>query len=98
MGQVDNQQIAFTVKQRHPTTMEEVVAMNLQMESYLMPKQRIAQVEEVLVDQVSARQQQDTMLKAMNDIVSHLERLETTQAKTVTSFINPPQSSGRCWG
>lgn len=93
MGQVDNQQIAFAVKQRHPTTMEEAVAMTIEMESYLAPKQCIAQVKEVSVDQVNVRQQQDTMLEAMADIVSHLERLET-QAKTVPSFTNPPQSSG----
>ena len=42
MSQVDNPQVAFSVKQGHPTTVEQAVMMTLELESFLGPKQRVA--------------------------------------------------------
>lgn len=38
LGQLENPQVAFSVKQKHPKTLEEAVTATLEMESYLGPK------------------------------------------------------------
>ena len=38
LGQLDNPQVAFSVKQKRPKTVDEAVAATLEMESYLIPK------------------------------------------------------------
>ena len=43
------------MKQRHPTTVEAVSSATLELESYLLSKQRVAWVEEASVDQVGGR-------------------------------------------
>ena len=80
MGQIDNPQIAFAVKQRHPTTVEQAATISLELESFLGPKQRVAQLEEAPVDQVSTKQQ-DSLLQAMTDILSRLEKLEAQTSR-----------------
>jgi len=37
-GQVDNPQVAFSVRQKRPTTLIEAVSATIEMESYLKPK------------------------------------------------------------
>ena len=64
------------MKQHHPTTVEQGVKITLELEPFLGPRQRIVQLEEALVAQVSAKQQQDALLEAMPDIVGRLEKLE----------------------
>ena len=45
-GQVDNPQVAFSVRQKRPTTLIEAVSATIEMESYLKPKPSyMAQVE-----------------------------------------------------
>ena len=38
LGQLDNLQVAFSVKQKRPKTVDEAVAATLEMESYLLPR------------------------------------------------------------
>ena len=80
LGQIDNPQIAFAVKQRHPTTVEAAVSATLELESYLLPKQRVARVEEASVDRVGGRP--DALLETMSAILERLERLETQSSAT----------------
>ena len=56
------------MKQRYPTTVEQVVTMTLKLESFLGRKQRVAQLEEGPVDHISMNQQ-DSLLRAMTDIL-----------------------------
>ena len=47
LGQQENQQLAFSMKQRRPKIVDETVSATLEMESYLLPKgSRVAQVAE----------------------------------------------------
>ena len=80
LGQIDNPQIAFAVKQKHPSTVEEAVSVTLELESYLPSKQRVARVEEASVDQVGGKP--DALLETMSTILDRLERLETQSAAT----------------
>ena len=73
--QLDNPQVAFAVKQRHPTTVEAAMSIMLEFESYLLPKQRMARVEEDPVDLVGITQ--DALLEPMSTILDRFECLET---------------------
>ena len=82
MGQVDNPQVAFSVRQKRPTTLIEAVSATIEMESYLRPKpSHIAQVEpeQPQTDAVIAAVQlkQDTMMGMLENILSRLEKLES---------------------
>ena len=93
VSQIDNPQVAFSVKQRHPTTVEQAVTMTLELESFLGPKQRVAQLEEAPVDHVSTKQQ-DTLLQAMTDILGRLEKLEA-QTQGPPLYTSTPRYQGR---
>ena len=46
LGQIENSQVAFSVRQRQPTSLVEAVSSTIKMESYLQPKpSRVAQIE-----------------------------------------------------
>ena len=100
LGQIDNPQIAFSVRQRQPKTLMEAVSGTIEMESYLQPKpSRIAQVElEPATESVIAaiQHQQTALLGALDKVVECLEKLE---AKTQEPPKGPPAaprgSSGR---
>jgi len=75
MGQVDNPQVAFSVRQKRPTTLIEAVSATIEMESYLRPKpSHIAQVEpeQPQTDAVIAAVQlkQDTEMEMLENILS----------------------------
>jgi len=75
MGQVGNPQVAFSVRQKRPTTLIEAVCATIEMESYLRPKpSRIAQVEpeQPQTDAVIAAVQlkQDTLMAMLENILS----------------------------
>ena len=81
MGQVENAQVAFSVRQKRPTTLIEAVSATIEMESYLRPKpSHIAQVEpeQPKTDTVIAAVQlkQDAMLGMLENIMARLEKLE----------------------
>ena len=88
LTQLDNPQVAFAVKQRHPTTVEAAVSITLELESYLLPKQRVARVEEAPVDHLGIKQ--DALLETMSTILDRLERLETQTS--VTPRNNQPKA------
>ena len=88
LTQLDDPQVAFAVKQRHPTTVEAAVSITLELESYLLPKQRVARVEEAPVDHLGIKQ--DALLETMSTILDRLERLETQTSVTLRN--NQPKA------
>ena len=78
LTQLDNPQVAFAVKHRHPTMVEAAVNITLELESYLLLKQCIARVEEAPVDYVEIKQ--DALLETTSIILHHLKCLETPVA------------------
>ena len=76
---LDNPQVAFTVKHRHTTMVETSVSITLELESYLLPKQRVARVEETHVDYAEIKH--DALLQTMSIILNHLNCLETPVAR-----------------
>ena len=81
MGQVNNPQVAFSVRQKRPTTLIEVVSATIEMESYLKPKpSHVAQVEpeQSHTDTAIAAVQlkQDAMMGVLKNIMVRLEKLE----------------------
>ena len=88
LTQLANPQVAFAVKQQHPTTVEAAVSITLELESYLLPKQRVARVKEAPVDHLGIKQ--DALLETMSTILDRLERLETQTS--VTPRNNQPKA------
>ena len=91
LGQLDNPQIAFSVRQRQPKTLVEAVSGTIEMESYLQPKpSRIAQVEPEPGTEsvIAAIQHQQTALMGALDKV--MERLDKLEAKTQEPPRRPP--------
>ena len=81
MGQVENPQVAFSVRQKRPTTLIEAVSATIEMESYLKPKpSHVAQVEpeQSHADTAIAAVQlkQDAMMGVLENIMARLEKLE----------------------
>ena len=81
MGQVDNPQVAFSVRQKQPTTLIEAVSATIEMESYVKPKpSHVAQVEleQSHADTAIAAVQlkQDAMMGVLESIMARLEKLE----------------------
>ena len=78
LNQVDNMQLSFAIRQRTPHTIDEAVRATLELESYLRPKpvsvQTTLDPTEAL-KRVEARE--DVVLKALSDITTRLEKLET---------------------
>lgn len=94
LGQIDSAQIAFSVKQRKPKSVDEAVSATLEMESYLNPKaSRVSNVgletenfeEPTYV--AAVRAQQDTMMDMLRSVMERLERLEAGGAsKGATNY------------
>ena len=81
LGQLDNPQVAFSVRQKRPATLIEAVSATIEMESYLKPKPTsIAQIEPARpeTDTVIATVQhkQDAMMGMLENIMTRLEKLE----------------------
>ena len=80
LGQLEHPQLAFSVKQRRPKTVDEAVRATLEMESYLVPKGRAAQVTEgpTPPEPVAAvREQQDAMMTLLQQVVQRMDMLES---------------------
>ena len=77
-------QVAFGVRLRKLKTVEEVVTVTLELESYLTPNNGPSRVSQVDVEEPNAQEaivaavksQQDAMLDLMSKLVDRLERLE----------------------
>jgi hypothetical protein len=88
LDQIENPQVAFSVRQRQSKTLMEAVSGTIEMESYLQPKpSRIAQVEpEPAAESVIAaiQHQQTALLDALDKVMELLE------AKTQEPPKGPP--------
>ena len=73
LSQIDNVQVAFSVKQQKPTTLDAAVSATLEMESYLGPKLEVAGVE----DTVAAAMPDEATGTVMKKLLERMERLET---------------------
>ena len=88
LGQLDNVQIAFSVKQKRPKTLDEAVSATLELESYLFKPSSVsrqlpcASDESVTTSQVVAgvRQSQETMMQVLTKMMERLDKLETKRA------------------
>ena len=76
LSQIDNVQVAFSVKQQKPTTFDAAVSATLEMESYLGPKLEVAVVEEH-TDTVAAAMPDEATGTVMKKLLERMERLET---------------------
>ena len=92
LTQIDNQQVAFGVKQRRPASLVEAVSYTIEMESYLQRPAKLAPVtteEPPLVNTI--QNQQGVMVKALEEVTQRLQKLEATmqdlsQAQTKRSL------------
>ena len=102
LGQIDNPQIAFGVKQQHPKKLETAVTSVIELESYLQPKPRAtsARVGQIGVEETQTQFQnvvtgvqakQDAMMEMLTQIVERLEKLEKENA----AKAQPQSSSAR---
>lgn len=98
LEQLDNQQVAFSVKQKRPQSVDEAVTATLEMESYLNHSSRqVGQVglEEAGQDTVVAaavQSKQDTMMELMHSMMDRLEKLELRERRSqppITRRFNP---------
>ena len=104
LGQLDCSQIAFSVKQKRPKTVDEAVSATLEMESYLVsPKaSRVAQVEveaeapeQTLVAAVQS--QQETMMDMMKTMMDRLGKLEAGGSKNSNVAPSGANSGRQSW-
>jgi len=78
LSQLENQQIAFGVKQRRPSSLVEAVSFTIEMESYLQRPAKVASVTNEEPSLVSTIQnQQGAIVKTLEDVTC-LQRLEAT--------------------
>ena len=89
LGQLNNQQVAFSVKQKRPKTLDEAVTATLEMESYLVPSSGIREISQVDMGELPDVSDEDLtvaatgsgaqfeLLRTMKHLVERMERLET---------------------
>ncbi len=82
LGQLSKPQVAFSVKQQKPTDLEEAVHATLEIESYLRPGARVAQVAVDDSDEpvgAVGQPSQDTraIMELLRQVTDRLERLES---------------------
>ena len=78
LDQLDNPQVAFSVKQSRPTKLDEAVVATLEMESFARPKAaRVAQIEQG-GDPVASvtKDSSDTLMSMMKQMMERVEKLE----------------------
>ena len=109
LEQLDDPQVAFSVKQKRPKSVDEAVTATLEMESYLLNPSGTGggKVGQVVVeaspgdDSVVAAVQtkQDTMMDMMQAMMERLERLETREQPTRRSkpWQQPGAGQNRPW-
>ena len=87
LGELDNPQVAFAVRQREPKTVDEAVTATLEIQSYLRPGVRqevnaATVAEEVGAQSIAATLStssgQDTVLDMLKTLSARLERLESS--------------------
>jgi len=97
LGQLEQQQLAFSVKQRRPKSVDAAVSATLEMESYLVPKGgRVAQVAEDLTSAepvAAVRDQQDAVMSLLQQVMQHMDQLEERVAAMQVGAKSPPPSA-----
>ena len=87
LGELDNPQVAFAVRQREPKTVDEAVTATLEIQSYLRPGLRqemtaSAVAEEGGTQSIAATSStgcsQDTVVEMLKTLTARLEKLETS--------------------
>ncbi len=78
LSQIDDVQIAFNVRQRKPTTLDEAVSATLELESYLQPKLSVSEVTKnhVETEEAVAAVSQDSTAVMMKQLLERMERME----------------------
>ena len=90
LGQLDNPQISFNVKQKRPKTLDEAVSATLELESYLLkPPQAVGQVVSSIPDGdvsvvAGVKQSQETMMQMLTKMMERLDKLESSRATPPT--------------
>ena len=80
LNQLDNPQVAFSVKQSHPTKLDEAVVTTLEMESFARHKAaQVAQIEQG-GDPVASvtKDSSDTLMSIMNQMVERVRNSNKT--------------------
>ena len=89
LGQLEHQQLAFSVKQKRPKTVNEAMSATLEMESYLLPKgSRMVQVAEgyMPIEPVSlVHGQNDAVMTLLHQVVDRMDQLEAKVAPLTQS-------------
>ena len=97
LGQLEQQQLAFSVKQRRPKSVDEAVSTTLEMESYLVPKGgRVAQVTEdpTPAEPVAVvRDRQDAVMTLLQQVVQRMDQLEARVAAMQVEPRSPQPSA-----
>ena len=83
LSQIENAQVAFGVKQRHPSTVEEAVGATLELESYLMTPRVKA------VSQVSS-EREDALMDMLAQLMRRMDKLEATTPASLSERSRPP--------
>ena len=97
LAQIDNPQVAFSVRQKRPETVDAAVAATLEMESYLGPKaSHVGQVvAEEEVEAAAVASKPDPQMELLQKLVVRLDCLE---ARLAEGKLLPPESSGQSGG
>ena len=85
LDELDNPQIAFTVRQKQPKTLDEAVMCTLETEIYLRysrgAKCAVAAVEVPVAPTRTIPTEQESFVKMMQSLVERLERLEASEGR-----------------
>ena len=96
LNQLEHPQVAFSVKQREPGTLDEAVTATLEMESYLLTEQLTAQV--ACVDSsedpgmVAAVTLQEKLTCLVKKLLERVEQLETNNSKPARPDKEPGEA------
>ena len=89
LGELTNPQVAFTVRQRQPKTLDDAVARTLETESYLLRGAKDARVAAVTCTMVpspestsiAAAPEQETLLQLLQSLSLRMEKMEKTMER-----------------
>ena len=99
LGQIENPQVAFSVRQRQPTSLVEAVSATIEMESYLQPRPGcVAQIEpEQGTESVIAaiQHQQRALAVVLDKVIERLEKLEAKGMEQSRVTTPKPNQAGR---
>ena len=109
VSQIENGQVAFSVRQKRPKTVDEAVSATLEMEAYIDAKtiSSVVEVEDVTTDPLAVNGVMSSMADLMKQCIDRLEKLEMKvsqpQPRADDGRVNQLQMGGagerprRCW-